>query len=202
MPVACQRRAVTEPQRDSGTKCRRGRQSSDTSRVKKTEPSIKRLSLRGAKRRGNPHPLTLYVKHTAVSRRNGFPRPVTSVTGLATAAYHDSLICRLVPLGGMTTLFCSALSFPHCSSLYKVPIGKRQVRASPPYFLPPQVLFNIITLAYHAKGEPHGTDSRRPDHRRDAPHRLAALDADRGRRRRWHGSGLSNRSCRTASFTA
>ena len=34
------------------------------------------------------------------------------------------------------------------------------------------------------------------------PHRLAALDADRGRRRRWHGSGLSNRSCRTASFTA
>ena len=32
----------------------------------------------------------------------------------------------------MTTLFCSALSFPHCSSLYKVPIGKRQVRAQPP----------------------------------------------------------------------
>ena len=44
-------------------------------------------------------------KRTAVIKRNGFPRPVTSVTGLATAAYHDSLICRLVPLGGMTEVF-------------------------------------------------------------------------------------------------
>ena len=109
------------PFRGSGTKCRRGRQSSDTSRVKKTEPSIKRLSLRGAKRRGNPHPLTLYVKHTAVSRRNGFPRPVTSVTGLATAAYHDSLICRLVPLGAMTlfSLPCSFFSALLVSLLWR-----------------------------------------------------------------------------------
>ena len=108
------------PFRGSGTKCRRGRQSSDTSRVKKTEPSIKRLSLRGAKRRGNPHPLTLYVKHTAVSRRSGFPRPVTSVTGLATAAYHDSLICRLVPLGGMTEGFLTVpCLFPN-GTLYQL----------------------------------------------------------------------------------
>ena len=90
------------------------------SRVKKTEPSIKRLSLRGAKRRGNPHPLTLYVKHTAVSRRNGFPRPVTSVTGLATAAYHDSLICRLVPLGRMTEGFLTVpCLFPN-GTLYQL----------------------------------------------------------------------------------
>ena len=88
------------------------------------------------------------------------------------------------------------------SPRWAVPIGKRQVRAQPPLFIAPQVLFNLITPPYHAKGDSHGTDSRRPDHRRDAPHRLAALDADRGCRRRWLGSGLSSRSCKTASFTA
>ena len=84
-----------------------------------------------------------------------------------------------------------------------------RLASSPPTFFTPQVLFNLIrprihphTPPYHAKGDSHGTDSRRPDHRRDAPHRLAALDADRGSRRRWLGSGLSSRSCKTASFTA
>ena len=85
--------------------------------------------------------LLRHARNTAVSRRTD--SHVASLN--ATAAYHDSLICRLVPLGGMTTLFCSALSFPHCSSLYKLPIGKRQFRASSPSFLPPQVLFNLIT---------------------------------------------------------
>ena len=36
---------------------------------------------------------------------------MTSVTGLATAAYHDSLICRLVPLGGMTEVFLPGTFF-------------------------------------------------------------------------------------------
>ena len=167
----------------------------------KTRPSLEHhCHCEASSQTGRGNPRLFYAMQETLLFQGGTDSHVASLN--ATAAYHDSLICRLVPLGGMTTLFCSALSFPHCSSLYKVPIGKRQVRASPPYFLPPQVLFNIITLAYHAKGEPHGTDSRRPDHSRDAPHRLAALDADRGRRRRWHGSGLSNRSCRTASFTA
>ena len=61
-------------------------------------------------------------KHTAV-QKNGFPRPVTSVTGLATAAYHDSLICRLVHLGGMTGVFFTSPSL--------LPIGNSPKSGNP-----------------------------------------------------------------------
>ena len=36
-------------------------------------------------------------------------------TGLAPAAYHDSLICRLVPLGAMTGCFCLVCRFSCCA---------------------------------------------------------------------------------------
>ena len=62
------------------------------SRVKKM------LSLRGAKRRGNPHPLYTAQKYTAVRKRNGFPRPVTSVTGLGMTDIFFILPC-LFPTG-------------------------------------------------------------------------------------------------------
>ena len=83
-------------------KCRRGLQSSDTSRVEKKERSIEKLSLRGAKRRGNPHPLTPCVKHTAIQKRNGFPRPVTSVTDLGMTEMVFTLP-SLFPNGSLCT---------------------------------------------------------------------------------------------------
>ena len=62
----------------------------------------KRLSLRGAKRRGNPHPLYTAQKYTAVRKRNGFPRPVTSVTGLGMTDIFFILPC-LFPNGTSST---------------------------------------------------------------------------------------------------
>ena len=71
-------------------------------------------------------------KRTAVIKRNGFPRPVTSVTGLATAAYHDSLICRLVPLGGMTEVFLPGTFFSLLAiSVHRRPLSHSFADSSP-----------------------------------------------------------------------
>ena len=89
MPVACQSRAVTEPQRDSGTKCRRGLQSEDQSRGKKEEQTKTTCHCEtGAHTgRGNPHSLMLLSLRKA-----------------------DSHVATLL---GMTEVFCTLPSLFH-----------------------------------------------------------------------------------------
>ena len=59
----------------------RGRRSGVWSRGEKTERSQTNLSLRGAKRRGNPHPLYAMCKYTAVKKEKRIPTTSVS-TGL------------------------------------------------------------------------------------------------------------------------
>ena len=93
------------PSRGSGTKCRRGRQSRDWSRVKKKGQRKEKLVIArpvtDVTGRGNPLSFTPH-RNILLSQRETDSH-VASL--LATAAYHDSLICRLVPLGAMTVLF-------------------------------------------------------------------------------------------------
>ncbi len=59
----------------------RGRRSGVWSRGEKTERSQTNLSLRGAKRRGNPHPFYAMCKYTAVKKEKRIPTTSVS-TGL------------------------------------------------------------------------------------------------------------------------
>ena len=119
------------PSRGSGTKCRRGRQSRDWSRVKKKGQRKEKLVIArpvtDVTGRGNPLSFTPH-RNILLSQRetDSHVAPL-----LATAAYYDSLICRLVPLGGMTEGFLTVpCLFPN-GTLYQL-ATPQSLRASSP----------------------------------------------------------------------
>ena len=120
------------PSRGSGTKCRRGRQSRDWSRVKKKGQRKEKLVIArpvtDVTGRGNPLSFTPH-RNILLSQRetDSHVAPL-----LATAAYYDSLICRLVPLGGMTEgpLPCPLFSLMALSPPRR-PLRRPQAASSP-----------------------------------------------------------------------
>ena len=78
---------------------------------------------------------------------------MTSVTDLATAAYLDSLICRLVPLGAMTDWFESGAMIFHMAQTQAFRDGTEAV----PYGLcSVRLLFPTLALSINRRPLSHG----------------------------------------------
>ena len=70
----------------------------------KTRPSLEHhCHCEASSQTGRGNPRLFYAMQETLLFQGGTDSHVASLN--ATAAYHDSLICRLVPLGGMTVVF-------------------------------------------------------------------------------------------------